>query len=61
MRHQSGCISFRQLVYNMSVAGSYLRVPMPQHFLNQPQILGFLIQISAAAVTEHMAGAARIL
>ena len=42
----------------MSITSGHLRVGMAKLFLNQTDVFGFAIEISAAAMTEDMAGVA---
>ena len=44
----------------MSITSGHLGVGMAKLFLNQTDVFGFTIEISAAAMTEDMAGAARM-
>ena len=61
MRYEFGCIPFAQPVCYMSITGCYFRVTVAERVLHQPQVLGFLVQIRAAAVPEDMAGVAGML
>ena len=45
----------------MGISGCYLGIPVTEHILNQPQVLGFVVKIGAATVPEDVAGAARVL
>ena len=42
----------------MSISGGHLGIRMAKLFLNQTDIFGFTIEISAAAMAEDMAGVA---
>lgn len=45
----------------MGIPGCYFGVTVAERILHQSQVLGFFIQICAAAVTKNMAGVAGML
>ena len=61
MRDELGRISFAQSVSYMGITGCNLGITVAERILHQSQILGFFVQIRAAAVSENMAGVAGML
>ena len=45
---------------HMGISGGHLGVGMAKLFLNQADVFGFAVEVSAAAMAEDMAGVARM-
>ena len=61
VRDKLGCVPLSQPVSHVGIASSDLWVTVPKNVLDQSQVLGFMVQVSAATMAEHMTGIARVL
>ena len=61
MRDELRCIPLGKPVCHMGVSGRNFWVTVTEDVLDQSQVLGFMVQVSAAAMAEHVTGIARVL
>ena len=61
VRDKLRCIPLGKSVCHMGVPGRNFWVTMPEDVLDKSQVLGFMVEVGAAAMAEHMTGIARVL